>query len=251
MNRIALITGGSRGLGRSMALALAGKGIDVVITYHSQEAEAAKVVAAIEAQGRKGAALQLDVGDSKRFPAFVETLQATLSKRFGAQKLNILVNNAGTGLSAPFAQTTEEKFDQLVNEHLKAPYFLTQRLLPVLEDGARILNVSSGLARMTLPGSSAYGALKAAVETLTRYQAKELGARKMTVNVVAPGAVATDFNGGHVRDNAQLQAMLLPGIALGRIGMPEDIGPAVSALVSDELGWMTAQRIELSGGQNL
>lgn len=251
MNRIALITGGSRGLGRSMALALAGKGIDVVITYHSQEAEAAKVVAAIEAQGRKGAALQLDVGDSKRFPAFVETLQATLSKRFGAQKLNILVNNAGTGLSAPFAQTTEEKFDQLVNEHLKAPYFLTQRLLPVLEDGARILNVSSGLARMTLPGSSAYGALKAAVETLTRYQAKELGARKMTVNVVAPGAVATDFNGGHVRDNAQLQAMLLPGIALGRIGMPEDIGPAVAALVSEELAWMTAQRIELSGGQNL
>ena len=162
MNRIALITGGSRGLGRSMALALAGKGIDVVITYHSQEAEAAKVVAAIEAQGRKGAALQLDVGDSKRFPAFVETLQATLIKRFGAQKLKILVNNAGTGLSAPFAQTTEEKFDQLVNEHLKAPYFLTQRLLPVLEDGARILNVSSGLARMTLPGSSAYGALKAA-----------------------------------------------------------------------------------------
>mgnify|MGYP001554826812 CR=1 FL=1 len=251
MNRIALITGGSRGLGRSMALALAGKGIDVVITYHSQEAEAAKVVAAIEAQGRKGAALQLDVGDSKRFPAFVETLQATLIKRFGAQKLNILVNNAGTGLSAPFAQTTEEKFDQLVNEHLKAPYFLTQRLLPVLEDGARILNVSSGLARMTLPGSSAYGALKAAVETLTRYQAKELGARKMTVNVVAPGAVATDFNGGHVRDNAQLQAMLLPGIALGRIGMPEDIGPAVAALVSEELAWMTAQRIELSGGQNL
>lgn len=251
MNRIALITGGSRGLGRSMALALAGKGIDVVITYHSQEAEAAKVVAAIEAQGRKGAALQLDVGDSKRFPAFVETLQATLIKRFGAQKLKILVNNAGTGLSAPFAQTTEEKFDQLVNEHLKAPYFLTQRLLPVLEDGARILNVSSGLARMTLPGSSAYGALKAAVETLTRYQAKELGARKMTVNVVAPGAVATDFNGGHVRDNPQLQAMLLPGIALGRIGMPEDIGPAVSALVSDELAWMTAQRIELSGGQNL
>ena len=251
MNRIALITGGSRGLGRSMALALASKGVDVVITYHSQEAEAAKVVAAIEAQGRKGAALQLDVGDSKRFPAFVETLQATLSKRFGAQKLNILVNNAGTGLSAPFAQTTEEKFDQLVNEHLKAPYFLTQRLLPVLEDGARILNVSSGLARMTLPGSSAYGALKAAVETLTRYQAKELGARKMTVNVVAPGAVATDFNGGHVRDNAQLQAMLLPGIALGRIGMPEDIGPAVAALVSEELAWMTAQRIELSGGQNL
>jgi len=251
MNRIALITGGSRGLGRSMALALAGKGVDVIITFHSREDEAAKVVAGIEAQGRKGAALQLDIGNSKRFPAFVEQLNATLKSRFEGRKLNILVNNAGTGLSAPFAETTEEKFDQLVNEHLKAPYFLTQKLLPVLNDGARILNVSSGLARMTLPGSSAYGALKAAVETLTRYQAKELGARKMTVNVVAPGAVATDFNGGHVRDNEKLQAMLIPGIALGRIGMPEDIGPAVSALVADDLGWMTAQRIELSGGQNL
>ncbi len=251
MNRIALITGGSRGVGSSMARALDRKGGDVIITFHSREDEAAKVVAGIEAQGRKGAALRLDVGNSKSFPAFVEQLNATLKSRFDGRKLNILVNNAGTGLSAPFAETTEEKFDQLVNEHLKAPYFLTQRLLPVLADGSRILNVSSGLARMTLPGSSAYGALKAAVETLTRYQAKELGARKMTVNVVAPGAVATDFNGGHVRDNEKLQAMLIPNIALGRIGMPEDIGPAVSALVADELGWMTAQRIELSGGQNL
>lgn len=251
MNRLALITGGSRGLGRSMALALAARGVDVVLTFRAAEAEAAKVVDAVQAQGRTAAALRLDVADPKGFGGFAEQLKSLLASRFGGRKLDILVNNAGTGLAAPFAETPEAGFDQLVNEHLKAPFFLTQRLLGQLNDGARILNVSSGLARFALPGYSAYGAVKAGVEALTRYQAKELAGRNMTVNVVAPGAIATDFGGGHVRDNPQVQAMVASMIALGRVGQPEDIGPAVAALLSPELGWMTGQRIELSGGQSL
>ncbi len=247
MNRIALITGGSRGLGRSMAEALAAHGVDVFITFHSAQAEAEAVVKNIEAAGRKGAALRLDVRESSSYPAFFERLKQALDGR----KLDILVNNAGTGVHASFADTTEAQFDELVNVHLKSTFFITQRALPLLNDGGRILNVSSGLARFSLPGYAAYGTMKGAVETLTRYMARELGPRRIAVNVVAPGAIATDFGGGHVRDNAQLQAMLIPTIAMGRVGQPEDIGPAVAALVSPELGWMTAQRIELSGGSNL
>lgn len=246
-NRIALVTGGSRGLGRNMAEALAARGVDVVFTFHSAAAQAAEVVKAIESRGRVGVALQLDVRDTAGYGAFLERLKKTL----GDRKLDLLVNNAGTGLHAPFMELTEAQFDDAVNVHLKSTFFLSQRVVPLMNDGGRILNVSSGLARFALPGYSAYGALKGAVETLTRYMARELGPRRIAVNVVAPGAVATDFGGGHVRDNAQLQAALIPTVAMGRIGQADDIGPAVAVLTSPELGWMTAQRIELSGGQNL
>ncbi len=246
-NRIALITGGSRGLGRNMAEALAARGVDVIFTFHSAEAQAAEVVKAIEAKGRRAVALQFDVRDFAKYGEFVARLQTALAGR----KLDILVNNAGTGLHAPFMETTEAQFDDAVNVHLKSTFFLTQRVVPVMNDGGRVLNVSSGLARFALPGYGAYATMKGGVETLTRYLAKELGPRRITVNVVAPGAVATDFGGGHVRDNAQLQAMLIPTIAMGRIGQPDDIGPAVAALTSPELAWMTGQRIEVSGGQLL
>ena len=246
-NRIALVTGGSRGLGRNMAEALAARGVDVIFTFHSAEAQAAEVVKVIESHGRKGTALQFDVRDVKKYPAFVEQVKTVLAGR----KLDILVNNAGTGAYAPFMEVSEEQFDELVNVHLKSTFFLTQRVVPLMNDGGRILNVSSGLARFALPGYSAYATMKGAVETLTRSMARELGARRISVNVIAPGAVATDFGGGHVRDNKDLQAMLIPTIAMGRIGQADDIGPAVAVLTAPELGWMTAQRIELSGGQHL
>lgn len=246
-NRIAVITGGSRGLGRSMAEALAGHGVDVVLTYQSAEGEAAKVVKAIEAKGRKAAALRLDVSKTGEYPKLVESLKAVLAT-WGRSQVDVLVNNAGTGLHAPFEQTTEAQFDTLVNVHLKSAFFFTQAMVPLLGEGARVLNVSTGLARFSLPGYSAYAAMKGAVETLTKYQARELAARKIRVNVVAPGAVETDFGGGRVRDDKQLNAMVASTVAMGRVGVPEDIGPAVAALVSPELQWMTGQRIELSGG---
>ena len=249
--RIALITGGSRGLGRSMAQGLAAHGVDVIFTYHSAAAEAASVVKQLEATGRKAVALQLDVRTASGFPAFVEKLREVLTKRFDRTTLDILVNNAGTGMHAPFAETTEAQFDEMVNVHLKSTFFLTQKLLPVLADGSRILNVSSGLARFSMPGSSAYATMKGGVETLTRYMARELAARGIAVNVVAPGAIATDFGGGRVRDDAQVNKMVASLTAMGRAGLPEDIGPAVAALVSPELRWMTGQRIELSGGMLL
>ncbi|MGV3619312.1 MAG: SDR family NAD(P)-dependent oxidoreductase [Archangium sp.] len=245
--RIALVTGGSRGLGRSMAEALAARGVDVVFTFHSAQAQANEVVKAIEAHGRTGTALQFDVRDFTSYPAFIEQLKKTL----GDRKLDILVNNAGTGIYGPFMEITETQFDELVNVHLKSTFFLSQRVVPLMNDGGRILNVSSGLARFALPGYAAYATMKGGVETLTRYMARELGGRRISVNVVAPGATATDFGGGHVRDNKDLQAHIASTVAMGRVGLPEDIGPAVAALTSPELGWMTAQRIELSGGQNL
>jgi NAD(P)-dependent dehydrogenase (short-subunit alcohol dehydrogenase family) len=248
LTRIALITGGSRGLGRSMAQSLAAHGVDVIFTYHSAEAEATNVVKQLEALGRKAVALQLDVRTASSFPAFVEKVREGLTKRFDRSTLDILVNNAGTGLYAPFSETTEAMFDEMVNVHLKSTFFLTQRLLPVLADGSRILNVSSGLARFAMPGSSAYATMKGGVETLARYMARELAARGIAVNVVAPGAIATDFGGGRVRDDAQVNQMVASLTAMGRAGVPEDIGPAVAALVSPELHWMTGQRIELSGG---
>ncbi len=249
--KIALITGGSRGLGKNMALSLAANGFDILLTYHSKQAEAEAVVAEIQTHGRKAAALQLDAGNASTFDAFFGQVQAALRATFQAEQFNCLVNNAGTGLHAAFAETTEAQFDEMVAIHLKGPFFLTQKALPLLADGGRIVNISSGLARFSLPGSSAYAAMKGAIEVLTRYQAKELGARGITANVVAPGAIETDFGGGAVRDNAQLNAFVAGQTALGRVGQPDDIGGVVAFLCSDEAKWVNAQRLEASGGMFL
>lgn len=248
---IVLITGGSRGLGRSMALQSAQRGIDVLLTYRSNRKEAEAVVAEIEKSGRRAAALQLDVGVASSFAAFVEQVRVVLNNHWQRDRFDFLVNNAGIGAHAAFAETTEAQFDELMNIHLKGPFFLTQKLLPLLVDGGRILNISTGLARFATPGYSAYAAMKGAIEVLTRYQAKELGRRGIAVNVVAPGAIETDFNGGAVRDNKQLNDFVASQTALGRVGRPEDIGGVVASLLSPENGWITAQRIEASGGMFL
>lgn len=251
VNHVALVTGGSRGLGKSMALHLADRGVGVILTYRAGAAEAAEVVKAIEGKGGQAAALQLDVGDTRSFGAFAERVAAALPATFGRERLDFLVNNAGHGLHAAFAQTTEEQFDALMNVHFKGTFFLTQRLLPLIADGGRILNVSTGLARFSFPGYSAYATMKGAVEVLTRYLAKELGPRRIAVNVLAPGAIETDFGGGAVRDNPDLNKALAAQTALGRVGLPDDIGGAVAALLSPESGWITGQRIEASGGMFL
>ena len=247
--RIALITGGSRGLGRDTALRLAEHGVDVILTYHGNEAAAQAVVRAIEAGGRRAVALRLDVGDSGSFAAFAARVKDVLATTWQREQLDILVNNAGTGVHASFADTTEAQFDELFRVHLKGTFFLTQALLPLVADGGRILNTSSGLARFALPGYSAYAAMKGGIEVLTRYLAKELGPRRIAVNTIAPGAIATDFGGGTVRDNAQVNAHVAGLIAMGRVGEPGDIGGAVAALLAEGTGWMTGQRIEVSGGQ--
>lgn len=246
--KIALITGGSRGLGKNSALKVAESGTDVIITYRSAKKEADEVVEQIRKMGRKASALQLDVANTKTFPAFREELQKTLKQEWDTEHFDFLVNNAGTGLSKPFSETTEEEFDVLMNTHFKGVYFLTQKLLPVMNDGGRILNISSGLARFSFPGSSAYAAMKGAIEVLTRYLAKELGSRGISVNTVAPGAIATDFNGGHVRDNKDLNKQIASVTALGRVGEADDIGGVVAMLLSDDARWINAQRIEASGG---
>ena len=248
---IVLITGGSRGLGRSMATHLAARGTDIVLTYREDSKSALEVVASIERSGRRALALPLDVRDSSSFDGFVERLRRELPTRFGRERLYALVNNAGIGAHAPFAETSEAQFDELVAIHLKAPFFLSQKLLPVIEDGGRILNVSSGLARFAYPGYAAYASVKGGVEVLTRYMAKELGARRISVNVIAPGAIETDFGGGHVRDNRDLNQAIAAQTALGRVGLPDDIGAAVAAILSPDSAWITGQRIEASGGQGL
>ncbi|RAJ77463.1 NAD(P)-dependent dehydrogenase (short-subunit alcohol dehydrogenase family) [Chitinophaga dinghuensis] len=247
-NKIALITGGSRGLGKNMAQAMAHKGIDVVITYHSQQAEAEEVVNELKALGVKAAALQLDTSNTKVFPPFVAQLKETLSATFGVTHFDFLVNNAGTALYSPFESTTEEQFDYIMNIHLKGVFFLTQQLLPLINNGGRIINISSGLARFAMVGSSAYGAMKGGIEVLTRYMAKELGPRGIAANVVAPGAIETDFGGGHVRDNKEINSQIASNTALGRVGLPDDIGGVVAFLCTDEARWINAQRIEASGG---
>jgi NAD(P)-dependent dehydrogenase (short-subunit alcohol dehydrogenase family) len=247
---IALITGGSRGLGRNAALHLARQGTDVILTYRSARAEAEQVVAAIEAEGRRAAALPLDVADSSRFPAFAAQVQAVLAG-WDRGHIDFLLNNAGHGTSVPFIGTTEAQFDALFQVHLKAPFFLVQALLPLIADGGRILNVSSGLARFTLPGYAAYAAMKGGVEVLTRYLARELGDRRITVNTLAPGAIETDFGGGQVRDDQGINAHIAALTALGRVGLPDDIGGVVAALLSPGAGWINGQRIEASGGMLL
>ncbi|MFZ6001851.1 MAG: SDR family NAD(P)-dependent oxidoreductase [Bacteroidota bacterium] len=247
-NKIALVTGGSRGLGKDMALQLAAKGFDVVITYQSKKDEAERVVNEIKTNGKKAHALQLDVALAQTFDSFVGNLQSVLKTTFASEKIDALVNNAGVGTHVPFHDTTPEQFDNMVNIHLKAPYFLTQKLLPLINDGGAIVNISSGLARFSFPGYSAYGTVKGAVETLTKYQAKELGERKIRVNVVAPGAIETDFGGGFVRDNKEMNNMISSLTALGRVGQAHDIGSVVAFLCSDDAKWVNAQRIEAAGG---
>lgn len=246
--KIALVTGGSRGLGKEMAIRLGEKNFDVIITYHSRIDDARAVVSSIESAGGKGYALKLDVSEASTFDAFAASVKDTLKKEFQAERFDALVNNAGTGLHASFSDTTLEQFDSMVDIHLKAPYFLTQKLLPLINDGGSIVNISSGLTRFSFPGYSAYGTMKGAIETLTRYQAKELGARRIRVNVVGPGAIATDFGGGAVRDNQELNSLISNLTVLGRVGEPDDIGGVIAFLCSDDAKWVNAQRIEVSGG---
>ena len=245
--KIALVTGGSRGIGRSTVLHLATRGVDSIFTYRENQAEAAKVVAAVEQQGRRAIALKLDTGVAASFDAFVVQAKQAIGE-LGAGRFDYLVNNAGQSLHKAFDQTTEEELDAIYNVHFKGVYLLTQKLLPLIADGGRIINISSGLARFSMPGSSAYGAMKGAVEVLTRYMAAELGPRGIAVNTVAPGAVATDFSGGMVRDTPELSKRISGMTALGRVGLPDDLGAMISSLLSDDNRWISGQRIEVSGG---
>ena len=247
-SKIALVTGGSRGLGRDMAINLAQKGNDVVITFHTNKSAADEVVAEIEKLGQTAKALQLDSSDVKTFAGFFSQLSEYLTKEKGRESFDFLINNAGTGLYVPFLETTEEQFDEMANIHLKGVYFLSQKAVPLLADGGRIINISSGLSRFSLPNSSAYGAMKGGVDVLTRYLAKELAPRKITANVVAPGAIATEFGGGENRDNEKKRAIISGATALGRVGEPEDIGGVIAFLCSEDSRWINGQRIEVSGG---
>ena len=249
--KIALVTGGSRGLGKNMAIAIAKKGLDVIITYNSKKEEADLVVKEIESLGQKAAALQLNVAESGTFDSFFENVKTVLKGTFKTDKFDFLVNNAGIGIHNSFIGTTEAEFDQLTNIQFKGPFFLTQKGLNVMNDGGGIVNISTGLARFSFPGYAAYASMKGAMETLTKYQAKELGKRNIRVNVAAPGAIETDIMGGAVRDNAEMNQYLASQTALGRVGLPEDIGGVVAFLCSDAAGWINAQRIEISGGSNL
>ena len=248
--KIAIITGGSRGLGRNTAINLAKRGADLIFTWRANEQEAESLIRVCEAMGRRAAGFRLDTGEVHSFDGFVEEVRRTLQS-WGHERFDYLVNNAGNSLHVGFTETTEEQFDSIFSVHVKGVYFLTQKLLPLMNDGGRIVNVSSGLARFALPGSSAYGAAKGAVEVLTRYLAKELGPRGITANVVAPGAIQTDFSGGMVRDNPEVNKVVASMTALGRAGLPDDIGPMIAALLSDENRWVNGQRIEVSGGMFL
>ncbi len=246
--KVAIVTGGSRGLGKDMALSLAKKGIDVILTYNTNKQEAEDVVKEIQSHGQKGTAFQLNVGDVQSFDKFFQQVTTHLNEQSGNAKFDFLINNAGTSLYATFVETTEEQIDDVFNIHYKSVFLLTQKALANLNDGGRIINISSGLARFTFPGSAGYAAMKGAVEVLTRYLAKELGSRGITANVVAPGAIETDFGGGHVRDNKELKAQIASITALGRVGLPSDVGSVVAFLCTEDAKWITGQRIEVSGG---
>lgn len=246
--RIALITGGSRGLGKNTALHLARDGVGILLTYVGNRSAAESTVAELQTLGVRAVALQLNLADSASFPAFAQAVRAALQEHWQSERFTYLVNNGGMGMHAAIVDTTEAVFDELFQVHLKGMFFLTQALLPLLADGGRIINISSGLARFSLPGYAAYAAMKGAVEVMTRYMAKEFGARGIAVNTVAPGAIETDFGGGRVRDNAQLNAFVASQTALGRAGLPDDIGAAIAALLRPDNGWINAQRIEVSGG---
>jgi Dehydrogenases with different specificities (related to short-chain alcohol dehydrogenases) len=246
--KIAIVTGGSRGLGKNTALKIAQKGSDVIITYRSQKEEADSVVNEIQKLGRKAVALQLDVGDTRSFEGFTAEVRKALKANWNTDKFDYLVNNAGMGIHATIPETTEEQFDQLMNVHFKGPFFLTQKLLPMMNDNGRIVNLSSGLSRFALPGYAVYASLKGAMEVMTHYMAKEFGSRGITANIVAPGAIETDFGGGRVRDNKDMNQWVASNTAMGRAGVPDDIGGAIASLLSEDNRWVTAQRIEISGG---
>ncbi len=249
--KIALVTGGSRGIGRDIALSVARKGLDVVITYHQNKNAAEEVVAQINEMGSKAHALQLDTSKLNGFDNFYQRLGEYLSEWYGSKKFDYLINNAGTGLYTPFLDTTEQQFDEMLDIHFKGVYFLTQKAVPFLNNGGGIVNISSGLARFTFPNCSAYASMKGGVEVFTRYLAKELGSRSIKANVVAPGAVATDFGGGGNRDNEERRSMIANLTALGRVGEAEDIGSVVAFLCTHDAHWVTGQRIEASGGTML
>lgn len=250
-NKIALVTGGSRGLGKDMALRLAEKGIDVILTYNSQLQDAQSVVAQIQQSGQKAATLRLNTGDIKSFGSFATQLQDVLQQTFDATRFDYLINNAGIGGYVPIADVSEDTFDELLNIHFKGVYFLTQKMLTLMNDGGGIVNISSGLTRVSAPGSSVYAAMKGAVEVVTRYLAKEMGARGIRANTVAPGAILTDFGGGHLRNDEQLQKYISNVTALGRPGVAEDIGSVVAFLCTEDARWVNGQRIEVSGGMAL
>jgi NAD(P)-dependent dehydrogenase (short-subunit alcohol dehydrogenase family) len=246
-NKIAITTGGSRGIGRNTAVNLARRGVDIIFTYRANQKEADSLIREIEAIGQKAAAFRLDTGDIRLFDGFVSEVRKTLQS-WGQDRFDYLVNNAGNSQHINFEQVTEADFDTVVNVHFKGVYFLTQKLLPLMNDGGHIVNISSGLTRVSVPGSSAYAAAKGAIEVLTRYLAKELGPRRITANVVAPGPIQTDFSGGMVRDNPEINKQISNMTALGRPGFPDDVGPMIAVLLSDENRWVNAQRIEVSGG---
>ena len=246
--KIALVTGGNRGLGRATALALTAEGVELILTYRTNAAEADAVVAEVEAAGGRAVALRLDQRDVASLPAFADSLRGVLRETWDRDTFDILINNGGTSLHASIAETTEEQFDEVVEVHFKGVFFLTQALLGLIADGGSIVNLGTGLTRFTFPGSGAYAAAKGAVDVLTRYMALELGDRDIAVNTLAPGAIATDFSGGRVRDTPELQEQISSQTAMGRVGQPEDIGPAIAGLVTRTGHWITGQRIEASGG---
>ncbi|HEY4439216.1 MAG TPA: SDR family oxidoreductase [Candidatus Elarobacter sp.] len=248
--KIAIVTGGSRGLGRNTVLSLAKRGVSSIFTYNASESDAKAIASAVAESGASARYLRLDTGAVATFDAFVEQVRAAL-RELGAERFDYLVNNAGTSLHEPFETTTEAQLDAIYNVHFKGVFFLTQKLLPLMNDGGRIVNISSGLARFSMPGTSAYGSMKGAIEVLTRYLAAELGKRGIAVNTVAPGAIATDFSGGMVRDNPEMNQRVAAMTALGRAGVPDDIGPMIASLLSEDNRWVNGQRIEVSGGMLL
>lgn len=250
-SKIALVTGGSRGLGKDSAIQLAKKGFHIILTYQTKKEFADEVVKEIENIGQKAFALPLDISTTAVFNQFANEVKDILDTQFASAKLDALVNNAGIGINQSFETTTEETLDTMTNIHFKGPYFLTQKLLPLLNDGSSIVNTSSGLARFSFAGYSAYGAMKAAIDSLSRYQALELGSRKIRVNSIAPGAIETDFGGGVVRDISDLNQHIASETALGRVGLPDDIGSVIAFLCSEDSKWINAQRIEVSGGYKI
>ena len=250
-NKIALITGGSRGLGKNMAIRLAEQGHDVIITYNANKEAGENVAAQIEGAGQKAAALQLDVSDFKSLPVFLRDVEGALQSKWSRDKFDFLINNAGIGATIPFAQVTENDFDRFMNIHFKSVYFITQGALPMMNDNGRIINISTGTTRFCAPGYSVYASMKGAIEVFTRYVAKEVGARGITANVLAPGPIETDFNNAAIRNNPERKAVMASITALGRVGQAEDIGGVVAFLCSDDSGWISGQRIEASGGINL
>lgn len=249
-SKIAIVTGGSRGIGRQTVLSLAKRGVRSIFTYNANRAEAESVVALAADAGVQAIALQLDVGRVETFDRFATQVREALAS-LGAERFDYLVNNAGTSSGAGLETITEAEMDALYNVHFKGVLFLVQKLLPLMNDGGRIVNISSGLARVAMANRIGYGSIKAAVETLSRYMALELGPRRIAVNVVAPGAIATDFSGGIVRDNPQVNKAVAEHTALGRVGVPEDVGPVIASLLSDDFGWVNAQRIEVAGGMHI